>query len=615
MRIIQPRQQLIEIWQAFAKASQQDEKWVWGGRDQPNSVSDAEQLLCLMRPATEIPMFKLNKPNETADDVLEALKNLGDSVALPRRLIRVLTEYMETYTDETGTPIFSAGPYLTSTTPGQEPTATQLSRLSVVDSFAISVTLSLATIGFVRVFREVVRRPNLRQEIDTLERLAKKRLSAAMLGLLRSFTVNVFPVDSEPGLVLCRTVNQVGLPRRQVVDDLQNALREINARLRENVTIGSGTGLAESLENPNKLFECGWSWGIVENAPRVDAPKEVGDQPEGVAESAPYLYFTAVALDGIRALFSRRTRLLGLLDEQQQRWAQALQLRWELTQSYWSTIATFGTGIWPLEDIPWRTTDNVESDYFTLLVTSIVVQHLVTQRRPDAELARVGGVLEELANRSRITRRPFDEDPALNLHRPGVSFNLLGSEKVGGPQLRWTVTDFSPVLLRRVLHLAGLLRDVSLRDHMLTLAGRIWEHLLQRRISEGDGRNLWDNPHGVFRSLPSGDLRPSWYYTRRVIDCLITAADLVRAQPVRNERLEHQASDLLAEAEHLFAQERLNSLFHSKGIEDTLKNIEDRLSRARQIMHERPGTAAVIAQDVLRDLDSFAAARQDSTGL
>ena len=36
--------------------------------------------------------------------------------------------------------------------------------------------------------------------------------------------------------------------------------------------------------------------------------------------------------------------ILGLLNEEQQRLSRALQLRWELTRSYWATMATFGDG-------------------------------------------------------------------------------------------------------------------------------------------------------------------------------------------------------------------------------------------------------------------------------
>ncbi len=266
---------------------------------------------------------------------------------VPRLLIRVLTDYMERYAAADGTPVFAGEDYFR---PSNAETAlTDAERATdVVDSFSTSVALSLSTIGFLRVFKEIIKRDDLRREVDALEALANKRLSAAMVGLLRSFTVSVFDAYSPEGRALCRTANQDGLPERQMIEDLRRALREINARLRD-VTIGSGAGIAEDLDNPNRLFECGWSWGIVRQAPAIVTSEAVGVQREGLAQPAPYLYFTVVALEGIAALFSERTRLLGLLNEEQTRLAQALQLRWDLTQSYWSTIATFGSDRWPLE--------------------------------------------------------------------------------------------------------------------------------------------------------------------------------------------------------------------------------------------------------------------------
>jgi hypothetical protein len=37
-----------------------------------------------------------------------------------------------------------------------------------------------------------------------------------------------------------------------------------------------------------------------------------------------------------------------------------------------------------------------------------------------------------------------------------------------------------------------------------------------------------------------------------------------------------------------------------------------KLRRARELLRDRPGTASVLAQDVLRDLDTVDAARQDT---
>lgn len=608
---LQPRQQILEIWQATARTSYSDRKWVWGGRDSSNSITDAEQLLCIMTPAADVPVFRLDRPDETSEDVLRALELFGDSVEVPRLLLRVLTEYMERYSAEDGTPIFAGeGSFQP---PSEEAALSDVHRrLDVVDSYSTSVALTLATIGFVRVFKETIRRDDLRREVEALEGLASRRLSAAMIGLLRSFTVNVFDAHSPEGSALCRTANQSGLPERQVIEEIRLALREINARLRD-VTIGSGAGTAEDLDNPNRLFECGWSWGVVRHAPEIETTEEVGVQPDGVAQPAPYLYFTVVALDAIAALFSERTRLLGLLNEQQTRLAQALQLRWELTQSYWSTIATFGTGRWPLEDIPWRTTDRDESDYFSLLVSSIVVQDLVQRRAPDTDLSRVGQVLAELANRARITRRSFENDSAIALHSPGIRIELLGA-KPDDLALGWTVTDFSPLLLKRTMRIAGLMRDTELRSRLLQLADSTWDHLIRRRISHEPGLNLWDQPYNVFDLQPGAE-GPSWYYSRRVVECLVTASEVVNSPPLRNQQLADLAAHLLGEADHRFDQELLRgSTEGGPAMRATLESARATLRRARAIVDAYPGSAFVLVSEVLRDLDRLDAARSDLVG-
>jgi hypothetical protein len=608
---IQPRQQLLEIWRAVANSSFQDEKWVWGGRDGTNSISDAEQLLCIMYPATVLPPFGLDRPDETADDILDALGALGDSIDIPKLLIKVVTEYMERYTGEAGAPIFSGDGYFESHESGAALSPSQR-ELDVVDSFSMSITLTLATIGFSRVFRSMIRREDLRQEVDKLEALASTRLTAAMVGLLRSFSVNVFDANSTAGRILCRGANQSGLPERRIVEDLQRALQEIKAGLRD-LTIGSGQ--VTDLDNPNRLFECGWSWGIVKGAPRIETTEEIGPQPDGVAQAAPYLYFTVVALDGIMDLFSERTRVLGLLNEEQLRLAQALQLRWDLTQLYWSTIASLGADRWPLEDIPWRTTDEVESDYFSLLVSSMVVQDLVRRRGSDADLGRVGRVLEELASRGRITRRPLRDDPAVQLHAPGLRIRLGGSEEVGEYPIGWLVSNFAPLMLKRTVRIAGLLRDTDLRSRLLALADSVWDHLLMRRLHNGPGRDLWDQPGEVFDKVSIRHELQSWYHTERVVECLVAAANMVSGAPLRSTRLTEVATELLNEADHLFDRELLNwSGEAGPSMRATLQAVRANLRRAREILHDRPGSATVLASEVLRDLDRLAAARQDVTG-
>ncbi|MDH2424335.1 SCO2524 family protein [Sphaerisporangium sp. TRM90804] len=604
---LQPRQQLLEVWEAAARASFRDGTWVWGGRDGSNSISDAEQLLCFVHPAAELSGFKLDVPDATADDVLEALSELGDSVEIPKLLLRVIGEYLRTYADPDGRPVFSGGGYFKSTEEGVEATPEQR-QLDMVDSFSISVTLMLGVLGFLKVFRQSVRREDIRREIRELEQLSSKRLSAAMVGLLRSFTVNVFEPGSLAGQTLLRTVNQTGAPERRIQEDLQKRLLEVRAGVRE-LTIGSGV---VDLDNPNLLFECGWSWGLVKDAPQVETILDVGTQPKGVAVQTPFMYFTVNALVGIVDLFSERTRVLGLLDDAQFQLAQALQRRWDLTQGYWRVIATYGRGLWPLQDIPWRTSDGRESDYYSLAVTAMVVQSLLSNRAADVDVGRVTGVLEELAIRARITRRAIAGDPPVALHSPGITVTLAGTEDIG-PQLTWQVADFSIILLKRINWLSSITQSTRTRERLLDLADQVWQHVLSRRCGHGLARGLWDHPGNVYSDIDDHHELPSWYFSERVVEFLVSAAKSSAESPLRSPQLMDIARDMLSEAEHLLDQELVTRpLLAGPAIRSSLRGVQAGLSRARLILGERPATAVALISDALVELERLATARENA---
>jgi hypothetical protein len=407
-------------------------------------------------------------------------------------------------------------------------------------------------------------------------------------------------------------VNQAGLSSVRVREGLNHALRDVRAGLRDEVALGISP--VPGLDNDNRLFECGWSWGIVHSAPPVKTTATGIAQPEGVAEAAPYLYFTVVALDCIQNLFSDRTRLLGLLDEEQQRLAQALHIRWDLTQSYWSIIGRYGTGRWPLEDLPWRTTEMQQSDYLSLLVLSIVVQELANRGGTETDVLRVARVLEELAGRARVTRRVIsDDDPAVKLHAPGWAVTLEGSQEGGGPRLTWELADFAPQLLKQTLRTAKMLKTVKNRSTTIALADRIWDdHLLRRRV---EPTGLWDRPSALYPVEDPGGTAVSWYYTERVIGGLVTAADYIASPPPLTDDLSDQAAALLAEAEHMFDQELLqSSATVNEPMSDTIMTARLALRRAHAVLGTRPGTAAAIATRVLADLDGLEAARQNAGG-
>jgi hypothetical protein len=202
----------------------------------------------------------------------------------------------------------------------------------------------------------------------------------------------------------------------------------------------------------------------------------------------------------------------------------------------------------------------------------------------------------------------------VRLHTPGVAVTLEGTEDIG-PQLTWVASDFAPLLLKRSLSVANLINNISLRGQLLELADDIWDHLAQRRLSDGRGSRLWDQPHGVYDAVDADFDQPSWHHTVRVAESLVIAANMTLTPPLASERLVSFVDDLLAEAEHLFDQELLSGSAESgRPMRERVQAVGQRLRRCREIMGERPGSAVSLLVSVLRELDDLAAARQDVLG-
>lgn len=612
---IQPRQQILGVWRSLLSACYRNNTWEWGGRDGANSISDAEQLLCLLYPATEIEGFALDRPDDIADDIRAVLSPLGNGARIGAAIVGLLEDYIDRYTAD-DIPVFAAGSYLVSAQE-RDPSDEQR-RLHVVDSYSMSLTLCLAALKFLRGFQGFVRAQTRREAQELAERIEilrvriGARLTAAMIGLVRSFVVNTVDPDSPAGHAMLSMLNQTGAPTSVVVDAVSRRLERVRIRLRNDLTLSQTPGV--DLYDESLLFECGWSWGLVDEAAPidfVDAP--IAAQP-GYAIARPYLHFTVVALDGINDLTSARTRELDLLDTDQRRLAEALQLRWDLAQRYWSAVARFGSGRWPLEDIPWRTSDGEESDYFSLIVSAVLMQDLLNREASDDDLTRAAPVFDELARRGRIISRLTEADPARALHIPGVRLSLLGGEKVdGGPPLEWVVADYPTVLLKRTLQAARLSGNLETRDRLMELAQDTMGHLDRRTFRIGNATGLWDDPNRVFGGAPASG-PPSWYLTERVIECLVAADHMYREPPLRSPGPVVRATELLMEAEHLLNRELLElSEEDVSSNRAALARVEQRLSRAREIIDERPGTALSLATQSLLELDELAYARQDAT--
>ncbi|WP_045878156.1 SCO2524 family protein [Pseudofrankia sp. DC12] len=612
---IQPRHQILDIWRAVLATAYQDSAWSWGGRDDSNSISDAEQLLCLLYPATEIDTLTLDRADSTGADVRRALRPLGDTSQLPRALLEIVELYLRRYTAEDGEPIFSSGRYVSTDDPNG--VSVEQSDLHIVDAYSMSVTLCLATLGFLEVYEPPPRRVDLRRRIEFVREAMSRRLTDSMVGLLRSFVVQTTKPDEVAGRAILSMINVSGVPEQVVLERLRRQLARVRSRLRDDIRIGLSPDLKNRLDDDSLLFECGWTWGIAENAEPIDFVADLKiNKRQGCAEDRPYLYFTVVALDGINDLVSSRTRELGLLNDEQRRLADALQIRWDMTQRYWSTVARFGDQMWPLENIPWRTSDDEESDYFSLLVSAVLVQDLQQRRATDDDLTRAVQVFEELARRGRITSRVTRGDRAIALHEPGVKMSLRGADLLGPPLYR-NVADFAPLLLKRSLQAAGLSQNVHARDRLMLVAESTMDHLSRRRLRTGSAAaGLWDDPVEVLAPYATGesDQRPSWYITERVVEGLVAATKAFDGLPLRSGAQVDHALQLLSEADHLLNREMMTAdADDQSAMQAGLLQIEGRLTRARRILNDRPGTAAALAMDALRQLDGLAVADSDAT--
>ncbi|SDE28625.1 SCO2524 family protein [Glycomyces harbinensis] len=617
---MQPRQQLLDIWKAQVAYSWRPAEdggkrrvWHWGGRNDSDAVGDAQQLLCLLFPAQELPELRYADPDATSDPVLDALAGLGDAVEIPIRIMRVVGDYMERHVDDEGVPVYSGGSNMHRVDRSQEASPEQRA-IDVTEGFALAIPLCLTALTFLADFSPTVKRmgrKDLIEELDQIEQIVHRRLLGAITGLLRSFAVSTFDADDDFGRQLIALINVDGQPDRKIVRRFREESEEIIASLR-NITVGSG-GTA-GVEAPTKLFEIGWSWSVVEQAPDILDVSDTSTQRTGRAEDAPYLYFTVVALEAITTLFSPRVMRRNLLTEEEQRLGQSLQLRMDVTRRYWAMVASFGGGSkWPLEDVPWRTTDGLEYDYYSLLVCAVATDTFGASRGGDDDLIRLGDVLVELANRGRITRRPLTEDRAIEMHFPGVKAELAGIEKLQGPAMVWNMVDFAPLLLKRLYHAAGLLVTIESRAELLEVADLVWDHLARRRIRDGEASRLWDQPKQVYGELRHWFGDPSWHFTIRVVEAMVLAAQFATSEPARSRNLENLAHELLVEAEHIYDQELLRGSANAgPALAQEIRSVGLTIRHAKDVVDERPGTAFSLGVKALIDLDRLIAAGRDA---
>jgi hypothetical protein len=550
-----PHREILEFWRAVARFSFKDGTYVIGGPAHSNSIDDARQLLCILWPATQLARYRLDDPELTGDEVLEPLKSIGDSRTVPQRLIRALAAYMLRYRNADGFPTFENGE---DATVGHD----------CVESFAASVQLCLATLGFVRVFRPSIVEPGMLAEADQLKRLADIRLSTAMVGLLRSFAVTAFDDDSAEGHALYQLIAQQHRQPEAVLAEYRLGIAEVRARVLNDIVVGSVLpGGADRMT----YVSCGWAWGVIRGAPAIETSVGGIRQAEGIAAPQPDPYLTWVASEAVRELLSTRTRLLDLLGDEQSRLALALQLRFELSRSYWSHLATFGAHRWPLEQLPWPV-DN--ADYTSVVVAGLVLHNVAATRgNTDLAYALLFRVLGRLATRHAIVRPPrADDSPPAVLsddHRFRLSF--ADPDRVG-----WhPAPDLSAQLFAVLLDAAAMTDSEQLRREFIDLAELVWDH------------------------LPAGMPTANWRNAHRLISGLVNATDLMNGGAGRFRPALSFVHQLLADAATTFES------LPDNVTAATRDDIAARLQRAELMVDQHPARAAALLYRVLEELDEL----------
>jgi hypothetical protein len=121
---------------------------------------------------------------------------------------------------------------------------------------------------------------------------------------------------------------------------------------------------------------------------------------------------------------------------------------------------------------------------------------------------------------------------------------------------------------------------------------------------------LWDHGQQLFPGVSSD--RPSCGFTHRVVESLVSAADVTEDRPLPDPLLITQASAMLREAEHLLEQELLIMPVATR-LQPAAGRIEAQLRRARQIVLDRPAGAMTLIGEALGELEKRIAAREIAT--
>ena len=417
--------------------------------------------------------------------------------------------------------------------------------LPVVDSYSVGLSVALRILRLLVILEQDDRNRSKSPSalINDLRPLAQSQLSHSIHGLRHCFAAA--PIEeSEWRKLYSPAYDWDTLESTSDIQAIRSQLSSYGYRLPE----------AEP-------FECGWSWGLIGPPQPNSVASTYLREQLCYAVSEPYLYFTWTALAGIADLSDLELRPDELLEDNDLRAAIEVKELARLTNNYWSVLANQQSHQSKtdrritdsrLVDIPWKTTDEDESEYYTLYLMGILYSQ--TGQGIDHKLAT--DVLEQLAQRGRITTRPLlipsndsedirAEATVETLHYPGKSLDLyalsIDSHKDPLQIAKWRIYDYAPLLLKVSIEIRKRTTDHDTRQRVNAIIDEVLTHLANRQgepLENGLAEVIDDIPkdYGIWddisqylssheedtsRKKAGQPFRASWYFTQRVVEALV----------------------------------------------------------------------------------------------
>lgn len=549
-----------------------------------NSTMNAEALLCFLQPQGSLDAFRLRSGGKATGIGVDCINRYfsefgGDGKKLDLDAISMIVELSTDFLEKNrieDIPNFESYGYLD--VPDNTRSELRDDSIATVDSYTMSVSVCLHLLRLLSPSgwgNRANTNKAVAEKCASASKLASERLSYALYGLCRSFAYKERSVSEWTKATMIKWPEE------------SQAIEEIRDRLG---ALGFDT-------SPSGAFECGWSWGPIPDTGNI--PTETRKLGDTIATPDPYLYFTLNAMDGIDDLFEEWVQTEEILKPEQLALTARLRNLSDLTARYWGAIAFSNSlaqdGRWALEAVPWRTTDKEASLQWSLYVYGIALREHLSGRQATnpSELSRLISLLEEFAERGRLTRPPVDNlvpkelsakldqsdlkiaqrDPALAYHWPGVELGLENNE--GRTIYTIQIYDYAPQLLKRAAILVKNTTDLELRNRLWSLIDKVWDEHLKLRANTPlkATEKYWDFPakayseflkheSAVISAGPSGyaledsnkvsQRVASWYITQRVVEALVA---LVHArgsqQRVRPTTVETYVKEL---SDHLVYQ-------------------------------------------------------------